>query len=396
MAGPSKLSTPPPRRLGVAYMTPPSTGKRAMSDELQVSRKRFQAAFDEVASFGESDTDTEDNSENNWVNLSDWHSDSSSNCVTSAKSLDPLYLVTPKDHGSMQPADKPFDFMGLPLSIRQRIYNMVLVVPAIICVRQKHVAYSNAKSSLLYIKPEDRRLLPGIAYALAKFTVDGTKFRYSRFSSANISMLCVSRQIHSEAKSIMYSQNSFEIIAPFSEMSPAVDFKIPLFPRHYQKLVQRLVISVRGGYCMRWLLSSGHGHAEVKKAYPALQTLTVIFELESTNRGVGRRLTKEDNERWGLYVKRLHGVLNDELSVVKNIPIWINMRVLFDGERYVEALELQNNSMTDGPLLRTASANGKQDDGEQAARQALKLGLPQAFELFKKGGRCERSSAEVH
>jgi hypothetical protein len=37
--------------------------------------------------------------------------------------------------------EKPFPFMRLPLAIRTRIYEHLVVVPAMICVRQNHTAF---------------------------------------------------------------------------------------------------------------------------------------------------------------------------------------------------------------------------------------------------------------
>ncbi|PVI05686.1 hypothetical protein DM02DRAFT_505276, partial [Periconia macrospinosa] len=238
----------------------------------------------------------------------------------------------------------PFNFMKLPLAIRQRIYSMVLVIPAIICVRQKHTAYHDQKNAYLYT--EHHELLPGIAYALAQLTVDGSKFRFSRFRSTNINILRVSRQMHTEAKAVMYGSNTYEIIAPFSEMSPAVNYKVPLFPRGYQRLVKHLVIRVRAGYPTGWLLSGGY--TELKKAYAGLETLTIIFEMENTEKGLAKKWAKRDGEQWMTYVKRLHETLGVEFSkpchnaqrkAIKNIPLWINFHVLFDGDRYDEVCD---------------------------------------------------------
>lgn len=219
-------------------MTPPDTGtKRARSSTPQFSRKRLQVATNDVDTFAHPDFEVE-SSFDEGEGLSEGSSCSPVEVPspvtpkTSACKISDFILechVDSQDPVVTSSTEKPFNFMGLPLAIRRRIYSMALVIPAIICVRQKRTAYSDQKQAYLYAEP--RLLLPGIAYALAQLTVDGIKFRFSRFRYTNVSLLRVSRQVHSEAKSVMYSKNTFEILAPSSEMTPTPDCKCPPNPK---------------------------------------------------------------------------------------------------------------------------------------------------------------------
>ena len=267
--------------------------------------------------------------------------------------------------------------MKLPLSVRNRIYNHLLVIPALICVRQNHTIYHAEKQA--YLHAEHRELLPGIAYALAQLTVDGYKFRFARFRSTNVNILQVSMKVHAEAKAAMYSANDFEILCPSMEFSPPPNFKVPLFPRGYQRLLHKLNIRIRAFYPLQWLLSGGY--AELKDAYRGLETLTLIFEMETAQKGFGKRASRNEGEAWVPYVQRLRDLLAVELygrvGVSKLVPIWINFRVLFDGDRYDDALEIGH----DGFEAANISSERAEED---ALRVGIKFGLAEAFELFKK------------
>ncbi|KAF2636519.1 hypothetical protein P280DRAFT_409207, partial [Massarina eburnea CBS 473.64] len=275
--------------------------------------------------------------------------------------------------------DQPFPFMNLPITIRKRIYENLLVIPAIICVRQNHTAYHEEKKAFLY--QESRALLPGIAYALAQTTVDGHKFRYSNFRSATTIMLRTNRAIYNESKPILYGKNRFEIVMPSLELSPPIDFSIPLFSRHVQSFVHHIVIRIRAFYPTQWLLNGGF--AELRTAYRGLETLTLVLEIETADRGLSKRFKKADGEKWVPYVKRLHGLMAVDISggggakFVRSIPTWIDLRVLFDGDRYDEI----------------GGDTAEEEEKEEVARTDMKRGLPEAFELFKKGSRAHLSGA---
>ena len=56
---------------------------------------------------------------------------------------------------------------------------------------------------------------------------------------------------------------------------------------------------MRALYPLKWLLNGGYG--EIKRAYPGLDTLTIILEMDSGNKDLGKALSKMEDERWGTY-----------------------------------------------------------------------------------------------
>jgi hypothetical protein len=272
--------------------------------------------------------------------------------------------------------EKPFPFMKLPLAIRTRIYEHLVVVPAIICVRQNHTAFHKERQAILYA--ERRELLPGIAYALTQLTVDGHKSRFSQLAAANVNILRVSKQVHAEAKPIMYSKNEFEIIKPTREMASPVDFSVPLFPSGYQRLVTKLNVRIRSFYDLSWLL--GGGYNAIKNYYRGLRTLTLILEMDSSSKSYGKMWSRHCGEEWPGYVQRLQGVVAQDLSGrsklknAKKIPVWINLRVLFTGEAYEKYLIVPGDDI---------STLGDDLDG-LTKRSELKRALPEVWELLKK------------
>ncbi|KAF2678654.1 hypothetical protein K458DRAFT_394706 [Lentithecium fluviatile CBS 122367] len=399
-----RLQTPPPalELANEQLLTPPPTsglGKRVRfadnsesptSKRLATSEKRDESAF---AAYTEvQDYSDEDSQDIIVLDFSSEKSDGSSTPTTPSSS----FLTSPLDKKDSFAAlaiaidaptvTEPFPFMKLPLSVRNRVYEFLLVVPALICVRQKYTTYHNEKSAYLYA--EHRELLPGIAYTLTQLTVAGFKLRFARFRSTNVGILRASKQVHKEAKAIMYGFNVFEIMCPCSEISPPPNFKIHLFQPGYQRLVRKLNIRVRAFYPLHWLICGGY--AELKDAYRGLETLTLIFELETVEKGFGKRAVRNEGETWVAYVKRLHELLTVQLygrvGVGKNMPAWIDFRVLFDGDRYDDAAELEH---VDTAAITTAGAGDatrttNSERVEDALRVSMKRGLAEAFELFKK------------
>lgn len=275
----------------------------------------------------------------------------------------------------------PFPFLKLPLSVRKIVYEHLLVVSAIICVRQKHTSFHDEKRAFLHA--ERRELLPGIAYALAQLTVDGFKTRFSRFEATNINILCVNKEIHAEAKTILYGKNAFEIIKPTDELAPPPDYSVRLFPAGCQRLVTKLNIRIRSFYDLHWLLSGGYN--VIKNYYRGLDTLTLILEMDSTSKGFGKQWARQTQEKWTAYVKRLHDDLAGDLFSknkshnTKIVPTWVDLRVLFSGESYDEKL---------GVDFSCSDLYGNGDvTPEQAKRAELKNALQETWELFKKGGK---------
>ncbi|KAJ4369174.1 hypothetical protein N0V83_006258 [Neocucurbitaria cava] len=271
----------------------------------------------------------------------------------------------------------PFPFLKLPLSVRNKIYEHLLVVPAIICVHQNRTSFHDEKRAFLYA--ERRAYLPGIAYALVQLTVDGYKTRLSRFASCNINVLRASKEVHAEAKAVLYGKNAFAIVKPTDELSPPPDFSVRLFPTGCQRLVTKLVICIHSFYDLHWILSGGYN--VMKNYYRGLGTLTLILEMDAASKGFGKQWSKGKQEKWKAYVLRLHSELAQDMfggtkvKKVKVVPTWINLRVLFRGESYDEQLGGSHNNAN------TTDAEA----GEQTKRIELKHALVEAWELFKKG-----------
>ncbi|KAF9698594.1 hypothetical protein EKO04_003587 [Ascochyta lentis] len=275
----------------------------------------------------------------------------------------------------------PFPFMKLPISIRNRICKHLLVIPALICVRQKHTSFHDEKKAFLYA--ERRSLLPGIAYALAQVKVDGFKTRFSKFPGINLNILRTSREIFAEARAVMYSMNSFEIVKPTNELTPQPDFSIPLFPTGYQRLVAKLNIRIRTFYDLDWLLSGGYNI--LKNYYRGLRTLTLILEMDSATKGFGREWARKKDEKWTTFIKRLQDQLAGDLfnsAKSKNptkIPTSIDLRILFSGDAY------EGNPCTSADDVGGAVTLNVRN--EQVKRSELGSALVETWELFKKGGK---------
>jgi hypothetical protein len=233
-----------------------------------------------------------------------------------------------------------FPLMELTLAIRTRIYEYLLVVPAIICVRQNHTTFRREKQAFLYA--ESRELRPGIAFALTQLVVGGHKSRFSQLAAANVNILRVSKQVYAEAKPVMYSNNNFEITKPTHEVAPPVDFSVCLFPPGYQHLVTKLNIRIRSFYDLSWLL--GGGYNAIKNYYRGLIKLTLILEMESSSKSYGKKWSRTCGEEWTDYIQRLQGQIVKDLFAHSNsektnrIPAWIHLRILFSGEAYDEHL----------------------------------------------------------
>jgi hypothetical protein len=272
---------------------------------------------------------------------------------------------------------EPFPLLKLPLFVRQTVYEHLLVVPGLLCVRQKHTGSHGTKEPSVH--PEDRVLIPGIASSLAQVIVDGHNIGFSCFASTNINILLASKEVHAEAKAVIYTRNNFNIVRPSAELSPPSDCSVRLFPPGCQRLVTKLNIRIRSFYDLHWLLSGGYN--DIKNFYRGLRTLTLILELDSLSKGFARQWAKHEGEKWSMYIKRLQieiakdafaaiNVATSKAKQVKNIPSWINLRVLFHGESYDETLKGASVAVT-----------------EQVKRDELRNALVQAWELFKKGGR---------
>ncbi|KAF2116573.1 hypothetical protein BDV96DRAFT_491095 [Lophiotrema nucula] len=261
--------------------------------------------------------------------------------------------VTPRDSGF--PSDA-FHFLGLPLDVRKKIYAIVLAVPVLICPRQRKTPVSDP-------------------YPISLNTV----FHFYHFSFSNARVLRVNKQVHDEAKAVLYGENMFEIANLTSETIPKANFKISLFPRQYQDLIRTLTIKGRAMYAFRWILIKGH--KELIKAYPALQSLDLIFEMENTQKGFAKKWARKEGEEWRPFIFRLRNALSQELydctGLVTCVPLWVNLRAVFAFERYDEAIDLE----LDQNFLDHVDKNNE----EKVRQVELKRGMAEAFELFKRG-----------
>ena len=278
--------------------------------------------------------------------------------------------------GDAPASAEPFPLLKLPLSVRHKVYEHLLVIPAIICVRQKHTSYHDENKAFLYT--ERREFLPGIAYALAQLAVDGYKIRFSRFAATNINILYASKEVHAEARAVLYGKNNFEIIKPAHEMTPPPDFSVRLFPTGCQRLVTKLYMRIRSFYDLGWLLSGGYN--EIKNFYRGLDHLTLILELDSASKGFGKQWARAADEKWALYIQRLHREQTKDIfhsgksNKVKTMPTWINLCIMFTGEKYDD-------------MLHGREVSNSMSTGEPAKREELRPALVEAWELFKNGSR---------
>jgi hypothetical protein len=165
-------------------------------------------------------------------------------------------------------------------------------------------------------------------------------------------------------------------VCPNLETSPPADYKIPLFPRCCARLVRSLSIRVRALYPL------------------------------SATKGVAKMLCKKEGEKWVAYgescihmvwyvqvylltshpVTRLHTHLNTALfDTPHHLPIWIHLRVLFDGEAYADYAE--SDPRTIAIDMGPGNASPTDVAEERLRRYHLKRGLPEAFEMCKRGGR---------
>jgi hypothetical protein len=273
------------------------------------------------------------------------------------------------------PVTDSFPLLDLPPSVRNKVYEHLLVVPGLLCVRQNQS--SSQDENKVYLHAEPGQLLPGIAHALIQLTVDDYKIPFSHFASTNINILFSSKEVFAEAKAVLYSKNNFGIVKPSPELTPLPDCSVRLFPPGCQRLVTKLTIRIRSFYDLHWLLSTGKD--AIKNFYRGICTLTLVLELTSTKRGFARQWAKNEGEKWHVYVKRLQieiakdAFATDEGKKINKVPTWMNLQVLFSGETYDEKVKDFDSAVGH------ASEQAKQDE--------LRHALVEAWELFKKGGR---------
>jgi hypothetical protein len=261
--------------------------------------------------------------------------------------------------------DDPFDFTGLPIAIRRQVYKLLLTASGIVCVRQKRTPGGYEPKA--YICADDRQLRPGISFVLVQATVNGLKSRFSGDKYVNAAILRVSKSVHMEAKQVLYGANTFEFSNLTKETAPPVDFRVPLFPRGYPRLLRKIVMRAKSLYGFQYLLQDG-GYSELKNIYRNLEEFTIVLEIDKIDKGMGKRLRRFEIERYDNYVDRVFYMLKLELfswaETSKTIPAWIQMKVLFPGDSYFEDVEESD-----------------------IKKKCLKKAVQEAFDRLKQGGR---------
>ncbi|KAF2464964.1 uncharacterized protein BDR25DRAFT_296184 [Lindgomyces ingoldianus] len=258
--------------------------------------------------------------------------------------------------------------MDLPLHIKKQIYSHLLLVPGLVFMRQYSTPILHHPTPFCNIN--ERRLEPGVAYTLTRVTAGGTTSRFWRHYLTNVAIVRTNRQVYEEARPILYGENMFEMTNLTNETSPPAQFGMHLFPWGCNVLIRKLCFRAHAIYPFAWLLNSGH--IGILPIYRELESVTLIVELEAVTRGLGKALVRMDREKWVPYVQRIYKVLAMDIfgctSVIKSIPIWIDLRVIFDGEPFIEGLTMEN------------------ERGLGIRKIEIKRAVSEAFELFKRGG----------
>ncbi|KAH7122306.1 hypothetical protein B0J11DRAFT_607523 [Dendryphion nanum] len=269
----------------------------------------------------------------------------------------------------------PFAFMKLPLTIRNNVYGYLVTTPSLVCVRQNRTTELNEKG--VYVYAENRALLSGISFVLTKKMVDGFKSRFGRAPFVNVSILTTNQKISQEAKAVMYGENVFQLSNLTKETSPVVDYKVPLFPRGYPKMIRHIVISAKSLYGFRELLNGGH--RDLKNYYRGVESLSIIIELDDVHSGFAKKAARKAGEDFLQYVKRMHRVLQlgifDCTGISRSIPDWVHLYALFPGDNYMDNL---NNTVVKTP------GNDFDIQDHDVVKENIRAVIILAFDMFKK------------
>ncbi|KAF2708402.1 hypothetical protein K504DRAFT_350022, partial [Pleomassaria siparia CBS 279.74] len=226
------------------------------------------------------------------------------------------------------------DFMKLPLRVRKKVYGLLLTVPALICLRQNRTPYDHYP--VAFSNVSDIKLLPGAAMVLTQSLAGGPKSRFHLFPHANASILRTNSKVYSETKKFLYGSNTFEFLNLTKETAPPADFSIPIFYRGYAKFLKSVCIRGSGIYAFRHMITSGH--VQLKNHYRSVESLTLILEIDTIQKGYGRKMVRMPEEKWMGYIKRLLEFMGYELfdcpGIMSKIPSWIHLKVVFQGDRF--------------------------------------------------------------
>ncbi|KAF2790220.1 hypothetical protein K505DRAFT_352097 [Melanomma pulvis-pyrius CBS 109.77] len=276
--------------------------------------------------------------------------------------------------------------MKLPLLVRKKIYTLLLTVPAIICVRQNRTAFKHFP--LPWSNFADVRLLPGLAYVTTQTISQGLKLHFDKFPYTNVAIMRTSSKVYGETKEIFFGRNTFDLLNLTKETSPPVDFRVPAFSRGCQRVIKSLCIRGSAPYTFRWVLTGGH--AEIKNAYRGLKLLTLVLEVDDLRRGIGKKLVRGPKENWVEYVKRIVALIARDIfdceGIMKKIPTWINLRVVFEGDHFADSIML-NNSSSSGKTKETQSTMHANMDEDDIKKEDVRRGVLEAFHVFQ-NGRC--------
>ena len=287
----------------------------------------------------------------------------------SVEMIDIEALELSADTPVVQSFIEPFRFMDLPLKIRKMIYTLLVTVPGLICLRQnRSYSYDEPGAG---IHDDKYELLPGIALVCIQRVSDGMRYPFCRFPFTNSAILRASKTTYAEAKAIMYGRNEFEISNLNSETSPIVNYKVPLLPPGYQRIIQNITLRAYAPYGFRYIVNGGH--QALKNYYRGLQTLTLVLELHRLDKGYAKTFKRWTNESWDDYVNRIHQCLQifffESTNLNKTIPRWMYLNVLFPGEEYLDAA---------GHVQRTDPTTI-----DEIIQDHIKRGVSEAFEMFK-------------
>lgn len=183
--------TPPynPEYRHPALLTPPPTGgfekpEQYSSDETEklvspglpspVTFKRLELPtrnlFNDEADFSYSPRasieDSQGTISSSLADSSTWDTESSTSSLTELSESEDEDGCQPLDYFAAltfpqkcRPVEGSFNFLGLPVVVRKRIYALILTVPALISVRQNRTRTYNESNAYLFA--ESRSLLPG-------------------------------------------------------------------------------------------------------------------------------------------------------------------------------------------------------------------------------------------
>ncbi|KAH9875056.1 hypothetical protein J1614_004544 [Plenodomus biglobosus] len=181
---------------------------------------------------------------------------------------------------------KPFPFK-LPISVRNRIYEHLLVVPAIICVRQNHTSYHDEKKpsctlSAASFFPVLRMLSPKSSSMASKYN-----------SSASAPPTSISFVL--TAKSMLKPRLFYTArMTSRSSSRPMNSHHRLITACTYSHLAASALSRLHSFYDLQWLLSGDYN--AIKNYYRGLVSLTLIVEKQSKNKGFGKKWARKEEE----------------------------------------------------------------------------------------------------